>query len=195
MKNQDYSDLDAEIIDITPRLAGRPRKPNRIKWVILVMVVLIIAAVRGPYIYTNALWYDSLGFGMRFWYVLELGWGIFAAFGVLTFAVLGGGFYFLKKWFRLDTLAPRRIVVNKQPVTLDVNRYLGPASWIIAAVFGIFSGLELSSDWQVWIMYLHQPATGMADPIFGRSVGFYLFSLPIYELLAGWLREKVETQQ
>src|SRR5688500_1506059 len=27
----------------------------------------------------------------------------------------------------------------------------------------------------------------MADPIFGRSVGFYLFTLPVYQLITGWL--------
>ncbi|CAN5318566.1 UPF0182 family protein [soil metagenome] len=187
MKNQDYSDLEAEIIDITPRLPKPPRKPSRIKWVIAVLVVFVLAAIRGIYIYTNALWYDSLGFGSRFWYVLELGWGVFAVFTVLTFVILGGGFYFLQKWFALDKLAPRRLFVNKQPLTVDVNRYLKPAGWIVAAVLGVLSGLEISSDWQAWMLYLHQPATAMADPIFGRSVGFYLFSLPIYELLGGWL--------
>ena len=184
MDKQDYSDLDAEIINITP---NAPRKRSRLKWILFAVVVLIVAAFRGISIYTDALWYESLGFGSRFWYVLGLGWGMFAAFAVVTFAILGGGFYFLQKWFKLDNIAPRRIMVNNEAVTLDLNRYLRPAGWIIAAVVGLGFGASLSADWQSWMLYLHQPATAMADPIFGRSVGFYMFTLPIYELLAGWL--------
>ena len=184
MNNTDYSDLDDEIINITPRT---PRKPSRTKWVILAVLIMIIAAWRGIYVYTDALWYDSLGFGSRFWYVLELGWGLFSIFGILTFAILGGGFSVLQKWFRLKSLVPRRIIVNKEPVTLDLAKYLRPVGWIVAVIFGLGFGLEFRTDWQVWVLYLHQPATAVADPIFGRSVGFYLFSLPIYELIAGWL--------
>ena len=188
MRNSDDYDLDAEIIDITPRLPQPKRKRSLIRWVIVpVLLVMVIAAIRGIYVYVDSLWYGSLGFGSRFWYVLGLGWGLFAVFGVLTFAILGGGFYGLQKWFRVNSLTPRRIFVNKQPVDLDLGKYLRPVGWIVAAVFGIGSGLELSTDWQAWVLYLHQPATAMADPVFGRPVGFYLFSLPIYEMLVGWL--------
>ncbi len=190
MNNADYSDLDAEIIDITPRVPRNPttsRKRGPLKWIILAVLLAIIAAWRGIYVYTDALWYDSLGFGSRFWYVLELGWGLFAIFGILTFAILGGGFSVLQKWFRLKSLVPRRIIVNKEPVTLDLSKYLRPVGWIVAVIFGLGFGLAFRTDWQAWVLYLHQPATGMADPIFGRTAGFYLFSLPIYELVAGWL--------
>ena len=187
MDKPDYSDIDAEIIDITPRLPQLRRKHGRIKWAILAVLILLIAALRGISIYTDELWYDSLGFGSRFWYVLGLGWGLFAVFGILTLVILGGGFFILQKWFRMNALVPRRIVVNKQPVNLDLSRYLRPIGWIIAIAFGMGSALKLSADWQAWVLYLHQPATAMADPIFGRFVGFYLFSLPIYELIAGWL--------
>src|SRR6185503_803224 len=33
-----------------------------------------------------------------------------------------------------------------------------------------------------------QPATTLHDPIFGKSLGFYLFSLPLYDALSGWLK-------
>ena len=29
--------------------------------------------------------------------------------------------------------------------------------------------------------------TGAADPIFGRPLGFYLFTLPAWQLILGWL--------
>src|SRR5205085_2971314 len=36
-------------------------------------------------------------------------------------------------------------------------------------------------------LYLKQPATSAFDPVFHRTVGFYLFTLPVYDLLSSWL--------
>lgn len=184
MSTSDYSNLDSEIVDVTP---ARRKRRGRLRWIILATVVLLLVIWRAMYVYVDSLWYGSMGFGSRFWYVLELGWILFAFFGVLTFAILRGGFYVLERWFRVDKLVPRTIIVNKQPVELNVFRYLRPIGWGVAIFFGLIYGLELSGDWNSWVLYLDQPATAMADPIFGRSVGFYLFTLPIYDLISGWL--------
>ena len=36
-------------------------------------------------------------------------------------------------------------------------------------------------------MCIRDRGFGVADPIFGRDVGFYIFQLPIYEFFQGWL--------
>jgi uncharacterized membrane protein (UPF0182 family) len=88
MNNSDYSDLDAEIINITPR-RGSPRGWR--KWIILpALFVIAIVLLRGIGIYVESLWFDSLGFASRFWYEFRLGWTLFAVFGILTIAVLRG---------------------------------------------------------------------------------------------------------
>ncbi|MGB7209783.1 MAG: UPF0182 family protein, partial [Pyrinomonadaceae bacterium] len=184
MDNLEYSDLDAEIIDITPQ---KKLRGGRIKWVVLAALLLLVLSGLGLSVYTEALWFGSLGFAARFWYVFNLGWILFAVFGVLTFAIVRGGFYLLERLFSSEIDKPRRIVVNKQPVDLNFARFLRPVSWILALVFGIGFGLGLSRDWQTWMLYLHQPVTTTTDPIFGNSLGFYLFTLPIYNELASWL--------
>lgn len=185
MSNSDYSDLDAEIINITPK-PKRGGSPG--KWLIPVIFLLPgIALWSGVSVYTESLWFDSVGFAARFWYIFALGWILFAVFGILTFGILRGGFYALERLFGLDNLAPRRIFINKQPLDINPSRYLRLLGWIIALIFGISYAFSLSEDWQVWAVYLHQPATIAADPIFGNPVGFYLFSLPVYHEIAAWL--------
>ncbi len=185
MSNSDYSDLDAEIIDITPK---QKRGRGQSKWIILAAVLLLFVALLSSVgIYTEALWFDSLGFASRFWYVFALGWILFAVFGILTFGILRGGFYLLERIFGLDKLAPRKIIINKQPFDVNPSRFLRPLEWILALVFSISYAFGLSSDWQTWMLYLHQPTTTTADPIFGNPVGFYLFSLPVYHSIASWL--------
>ncbi len=189
MDKLDYSDLDAEIIDITPQQKRREQKRQggRIKWFVLAALLLLVVAGLGLSVYTEALWFGSLGFASRFWYVFNLGWILFAVFGFLTFAIVRGGFYLLERLFSSEIDKPRRIVLNKQPVDLNFARFLRPVSWIVAIVFGIGFGLGLSRDWQTWMLYLHQPVTTTTDPIFGNSLGFYLFTLPIYNELSSWL--------
>jgi uncharacterized membrane protein (UPF0182 family) len=141
----------------------------------------------GVGIYTEALWFDSLGFASRFWSVFTLGWILFVVFGALTFLILRGGFYALERIFGLDKLTPRKILINKQSFDVNPSRILRPLAWILAFVFSISYAFGLSGDWQTWMLYLHQPATAIADPIFGNPVGFYLFSLPVYQEMFSWL--------
>ncbi|HYJ90196.1 MAG TPA: UPF0182 family protein, partial [Pyrinomonadaceae bacterium] len=186
MSRPDDSELDSEIIDVTPR-RRRVSRPGRFKWIVPAVLATLFVFWRGIDIYVEALWYGSLGFSSRYWYVVGLRWGLFLVFAALTFAILRGGFYFLERWFRVDKLVPRTIVVNKQTVELNVFKYLSPIGWVAAILFGVVYGLSLSADWNTWVLYLDQPPTTGADPIFGRPVGFYLFTLPVYELIVGWL--------
>src|SRR5712691_9033850 len=90
MDKLEYSDLDADIIDITPK---RKRRGGRIKWFVLAALLLFIVLLSSVGIYTESLWFGSLGFASRFWYVFDLGWGLFAVFAVLTIAIIRGGLY------------------------------------------------------------------------------------------------------
>src|SRR6185437_9606460 len=37
------------------------------------------------------------------------------------------------------------------------------------------------------VLWWYAPHTATPDPIFGKPLGFYLFQLPAWELLTGWL--------
>ncbi|MEP6924928.1 MAG: UPF0182 family protein, partial [Pyrinomonadaceae bacterium] len=185
MDNSNFSEFDDEIIDITP--IDKPVRKRR--WFVVGALLLsVIALWLGVSVYVEALWFDSLGFGSRYWYTFKLGWTVFAVFSILTLLILRGGFYLLERLFGLDRLAPRKIILNNQTVNVNPARILRPLSWIAALVFSLSFGAAFGEDWQSWAVYLHQPATAAtADPIFGNSLGFYLFSLPIYQEIAAWL--------
>src|SRR4029434_1649718 len=52
---------------------------------------------------------------------------------------------------------------------------------------GLIYGLNLKEHWRQFALFWNQPSTNVYDPIFGKSLGFYLFSLPFYEVLSSWL--------
>ena len=56
-----------------------------------------------------------------------------------------------------------------------------------AGVFAFFMGLGIAGDWQQVLLYFNQVPFGVTDPIFGRDVSFFVFTLEVWELLRGWL--------
>jgi len=57
----------------------------------------------------------------------------------------------------------------------------------IAIALSAILGLVLSGNWaKVW-QYFHSTAFNSSEPVFNRDISFYIFSLPLWELLEFWL--------
>ena len=46
---------------------------------------------------------------------------------------------------------------------------------------------QASAQWRDYLRYFYQVDFGTADPIFSKDISFYLFKLPVFEFLQGWL--------
>ncbi|MBD2387468.1 UPF0182 family protein [Cylindrospermum sp. FACHB-282] len=57
----------------------------------------------------------------------------------------------------------------------------------IAILFSVEFGLMLSQHWAKVLQYLHPTPFNSREPLFGRDISFYIFSLPVWELLELWL--------
>lgn len=176
-------DSDDQIIDIKPI---RTRKRWR-RWLILAIVAVVIALISSISLYVDALWFESLGFGSVFWYTLRLKVLLFIIFAIVTIAILRAGFWLLERAFASTSLERRTVVINNQSMTIDPSRILRPLTWIVSGICGLIYGLGMSEEWQTFALYLNQKPGAGSDPIFGKSIGFYLFSLPVYQLIAAWL--------
>ena len=49
----------------------------------------------------------------------------------------------------------------------------------------MFIGLFASNRWETWLTWRNAVAFGQSDPILGRDVSFYVFSLPFLQLVRG----------
>jgi len=58
---------------------------------------------------------------------------------------------------------------------------------VIAITFSILFAWLLSQQWAVILQYQHPTSFNLSEPLFGRDVGFYIFSLPLWELVELWL--------
>ncbi len=178
------TDSPGEIIDV-----GRVR-PRRKRWrwfLLLAIVGLLFVGSRALSIYVSALWFGSLGYSSVYWYMFKLKIELFAIFAVLTILILRAGFWVVQRAFAGIALDRRTIIVNQQPVNFSPVRVLKPAGWVVAVIAGLVFGLSVREDWRTFALYLHRVPTDLTDPIFNKPIGFYLFTLPVYEAISAWL--------
>jgi hypothetical protein len=75
------------------------------------------------------------------------------------------------------------IPINTLQLT-RLSRIMGLLVSIFVAVIGALWGAGL---WDQTLFFLNGVNGGLADPIFGQNVGFYLFRLPFYESLSSFM--------
>ncbi|HKO95768.1 MAG TPA: UPF0182 family protein [Pyrinomonadaceae bacterium] len=173
---------DSEVIDV-----GAPKRRRWRRWLIGLILLLLFGASRSLSIYLSAAWFESLGFSAVYWYIFKLKIGLFVAFAVLTVALLRTAFWVLEKVFASQTSLRRTVLINNQPFEFSPQRYLRPLGWVIAVLFGLFFGAAMKNEWQAFALYFNQSPAALPDPIFHKPIGFYLFSLPVYDLVSSWL--------
>jgi uncharacterized membrane protein (UPF0182 family) len=179
----------AETIDWPPQ--RRPRRRGRLVLLVIAAAILLGGGTALSY-YVDALWFESLGYGAVFWMTLNLQAAVFTAFFALTFLALYGGYLALKP-ARLSDLAGGAILINGQPLRLPVEPVLRLIAVVVALVIALISGASMMAEWSSLSLYWYSSggpvdrAAASLDPIFGRPLHFYLFTLPAWELVSGWL--------
>jgi uncharacterized membrane protein (UPF0182 family) len=172
------------------RLPLPPRRGRRRLFFLIAIVAVILLFGRTAVSYwVDLLWFKSLGYGDVFWKTRGLEWGIFAGFFALTFLILYGIFSALKHAHIDDLPSDHTIYIGGQPVNLSLKPVLRIVSIGGSLAVALLTGATMAADWQTLALWWYAPraAGGAADPIFGRTLDFYLFTLPAWELILGWL--------
>jgi uncharacterized membrane protein (UPF0182 family) len=171
------------------RAIGHGAPSRRRSSIILLVAVAAVFLGGGTLVsyYVDALWFDSLGYAAVFWTRLNLQAATFAFFAILTFAVIYGVFLTLKP-ARFDELIDGRILINQQWVRLPLEPVLKLVALGLSLAIAVANGGGMMASWTTFALFWNAPAEpSTLDPIFARPVGFYLFTLPAWQLIAGWL--------
>jgi uncharacterized membrane protein (UPF0182 family) len=183
MSDQKQHSSDDTIIEV-----GRPmRRGKHLLWLLALIPIALFLLNRLAAVYVESLWFGSMGFSAVYWYRLKLQILIWLIFAVVTFVVLKLAFWGLERIFGSAALQPHQLVVNNQPVLVTPGKYLRPVSWVVAIIGGLIGGFQMSAEWQKFALFFHQAPTAQLDPIFHKGMGFYLFTLPVFQLVGDWL--------
>ena len=167
-------------------------KTKNLKWIIIgiiFLVVIIVGAIAS--IYIDLIWFKSVQYITVFWKIL-LTKGVvmlfFAAvFFVLSFINLSFARRFAPEFqveISQDEFERPEIQLYKSLQNIQVNKKF--VLWF-SLIIALFMGFSESSSWEKILIYLNRTSFGIADPIFNRDIGFYMFSLPFWEFVRNWL--------
>jgi uncharacterized protein len=133
--------------------------------------------------YTDWLWFRELGYEQVFLKSLSARATTGIAVGIIVFAIL-----WLNLRVPLRLLRRREFAIatpeGPRVITVDTSRLrslIYTAALIAAGLIGLYS----ASSWATWLYALHATSFGRLDPVLGRDIGFYIFRLPMLELVHG----------
>jgi uncharacterized membrane protein (UPF0182 family) len=152
----------------------------------LVLLGIVVAAVwvllgGGMSLYIDALWFDSLGYYKVFETVIWLkfiswmaGFLISVLLLWLNFRLASRRSYEQETWFRQEYLV------------LGMDEKRGTLFRAGILVLSALLGLLAQSGWLMFAQFRHQVPGGPVDPIFGKSLSFYFFDLPVWNFVTGF---------
>ncbi len=163
----------------------------------IAIVIIAILAFVGVELYTDAAWFDSLGFASLFWTRLGAEWLLFIVAWIVAVAVLLGNWLLARRLagggrMTVPWLKPQpgryRGTVAMQP---DVRTVSAKATGVLLAVLalglGFFFALPARAMWLTALANLKAVPFDKVDPILGRDISFYVFRLPWQTALQSWL--------
>ena len=159
--------------------------------IILLLVILAFFAVIVPFasFYTDALWYNHLGFQNLFWKMFWAKILMVIIFGAVFFVLLYVNIYLARKIPPSQKISaegsPLESFIAKAQNTWGKLIRIGTAIFCILAAF--FAGLGWGGKWELVLKFLNHTSFGSKDPLFNKDIGFYAFTYPFQKALVDWL--------
>jgi uncharacterized membrane protein (UPF0182 family) len=150
-----------------------------------VVVVLLTLSGRFLGLFVDWLWFGEVGyravFWTRIWWQVLVGLAAFAVFFVILI---------------VNVEIARRLAPSYrasadgdllEPRSEAVRRYVGYGGLGVCLLTAIIAGASASSQWQTFLLYLKQTPFGTKDAVFGHDIGFYVFSLPMWQAVQSFV--------
>src|ERR1700756_714191 len=172
-----------------PRIQSPQRRRRFLLLILAVLAVIFFGGRTALSYYVDVLWFGSLGARDVWWKTLSLQWGIFTAFAAATFLILFGSFLALKRAHLPDLPSGHTIFIGGQPLKLQVEAVLRFSALGLSLLIAGVTGAGMMMEWPTIALFWNAPrsATSFVDPAFGKPLNFFLFALPGWQLLVGWL--------
>ena len=162
------------------------------KWLFILAAVVFAGSLFADKIlsfYVDWMWFESHGFTSVLWTVLvsQVGFGFLTAtlFFLLTFG-------FLSQVYRKTSHLPILLsdqVRQEVPVLNAMASNLKLLILVAPLVLSVMTGLVMAQQWETLLQYLNASPYGEIDPIYGKDISFYFFTLPLWLLVKSILWE------
>lgn len=135
---------------------------------------------------TDWWWFSEVGYTQIFIKSLLAKIALFSAAGFFAAVFLLANFSLAIR-SKVPWVATLPEALVGRPVNVD-NHIVKKFTVVFSLVIALFFGLVAAGNWQEVLKFISGAAFGAADPIFNKDIGFYLFSLPIFQIGLGLIK-------
>jgi uncharacterized membrane protein (UPF0182 family) len=121
-------------------------------------------------------WFAAIGYERVFGTRLVASALLGVVTGVFAFVVLYANLRFAQRG-----VVPKPVVLqmNAQTPAVDVTGLVRRLALPAALGLALLFGLATSTGWLPLLQFLHRTPFGATDPVFGRDLGYYVFTVPV----------------
>lgn len=171
--------------------AGRamrlPRRPRLLVPVAIALVGIVILFFVFAGLFTDWLWFDSVGYTSVFSTMLVTQLLLFIAGALLMAGVVGGNMliaYRSRPLFGIGLFnGPQG--ADRYRAAVDPHRKLIFIAGLV--ILGLFTGSSTAGQWKTWLLFMNRVPFGKNDPMFGYDISFFMFSYPFIRLVLNFL--------
>jgi len=157
--------------------------------IILLLVVIFLILVPFSKFFTDALWYNHLGFQSLFYKTLVAKILSVVIFGLVFFALLYGNIFLARKLSPKQEVdlegSPLKEVIEKARGTW--KKLVGIGLVIFAIVASIIAGFGWGGKWDIILKWMNHANFATTDPVFHKNIAYYTFTYPFSRALTDWL--------
>ena len=163
--------------------------------VIVIVACFVILGLTTDFL-VDWTWFSAIGYTGVFWTILSgkavLFLAVFAMSALLLWVNGSLAFRFARRQRHVYPVHFEREagVAPTLPELLELMSRRLPWRLLIPGIAGVLAILVAAaevSNWEVFLRFFYQVPYGESDPLYGKDIGFYLFSLPAYVVLKNWL--------
>lgn len=177
--------------DVAAVRLGRVRRRTVLIVAAVVIIVFLLSLRSLAILYTDSLWYSSIGQHEVFSTVLETKVGLFLTFGLVFFIGLWGNLLLCNRLgpSELYLDAPEDELVRRYRAV--VRPFAGRLYAGVSIVIALIAASSAVGQWQHYLLFVNAQSFHRKDPLFGMDIGFYVFRLPFLTFLVDWLLASV----
>ena len=162
-----------------PRQPERPapRRSRALLITALILIVVFFGITTFASIYTDRLWYKSVGYGQVFSTLIWTKVGLFIVFGALMGVAVGVNMFLAYRF--------RPLFRPSSPEQTGLDRYRDAVTpirtWLLigaSLVIGLFAGASAMGEWRTYLLWRNAQPFGAKDAQFDKDIGYYVFHLP-----------------
>jgi uncharacterized protein len=150
----------------------------------LVALIIVVSVVSG--VWTDYLWFRSVGYTSVFGTTYGTKWLLFLVTAIFMAAVVGANAwlaYRLRPPFRPSAADQQSLAGYRTVVDPHRRLVLG----VLLGLIGLVTGLSAASSWRTWLLFANRTSFHTLDPQFHLDLSFFVFVYPFLRMVLTYL--------